>query len=105
LALELAESFIRNKLQALAMTHLDVQIRSRSLIIYSMERNVEGIRAMLTHTPGNEFALSIADHRGEWQLIPFAGLLPDVMNLLTEELVFALARWPDYRSVGAYTYS
>ncbi|WP_373229770.1 hypothetical protein [Cohnella sp.] len=95
LALELAETFIRIKLRVLAMTHLYVRTQSNSLVIYSMERNEEAIRGILTHSSGNEFILSIANHRGKWELIPFVGELAKMMDLLTEDLTFALARWSE----------
>lgn len=95
LALELARRFIQNKLQEMAMTHLYVRTQSNSVIIYSTERNMEFIRAILTQAPANEFMLSIANHRGQWQLIPFVGLLSEMVDSLTEELVFILARWND----------
>jgi hypothetical protein len=93
LALQLAHVFIHNKLQMLALTHLCVRIKDSSLVIYSVEENKEANRAILTPFPGNEFVLSIANHRGGWQLVPYVGSLPDRMSFLTEKLAFALIRW------------
>ena len=103
LALEFAEIFIQNKLQTLAMTHLYVRTQSRSLIIYSIERDGETTRAILTQLLGHEFALSISNHRGKWQLIPLVGPLSEMMNLLTEDLTFVLARWFDNGTNNAFT--
>ncbi|BBI31335.1 hypothetical protein [Cohnella abietis] len=94
LDLELAEIFIQNKLQAIEMSHLYVRTQSKSLVIFSMEQDEEAIRAILTQFSGDEFLLSIADPRGEWQLIPHTGTLTEMVEVLTDELTFALARWP-----------
>jgi hypothetical protein len=103
LALELAKVFIQNKLQAMTMTHLHVRRQGRrSLIIYSLEWNEVAIRAILTRLPRNDFVLSIANHRGKWQLIPLIGPLPELLFVLTEDLAFTLARWPDHNSNGFY---
>jgi hypothetical protein len=93
LALQLAHVFIHNNLQMLALTHLCVRIKDSSLVIYSVEGNEEAHRAILTPFPGNEYVLSIANHRGGWQLVPYVGSLPERMAYLTGKLAFALTRW------------
>ncbi|QJD86444.1 hypothetical protein [Cohnella herbarum] len=102
LALELAKTFIQNKLQAMAMTHLHVRRQGRCLIVYSVEWDEVAIRAILTLMPRNDFVLSIANHRGKWQLIPLVGPLPEMMAVLTEDLAFSLARWPNSSSNRFY---
>jgi len=93
LALEIAENDIQHMLRQMRLTHLNVRTKSNSVIIYSVESDGEAIRAILTLAPGNEFVLSIANHRGKWHLVPSVGELPVMLELLTGDLVFTLARW------------
>jgi hypothetical protein len=95
LDLEIARAFIQNKLQEKAMTHLYIRTQSKSLVICSMEREGEAVRALLTGFPEEEFSLCIANPRGDWQLVPLVGGLPEIMTVLTDTLGFALAVWPD----------
>ncbi|MFB9274078.1 hypothetical protein [Cohnella cellulosilytica] len=100
LDLKISHSFIRNKLHAMGFLHLDVRTQGRSLVIYSIEPNEEAIRAVLTRLDSRQdFVLSIANHRGKWQLVPAIGPLQEMMDMLTDELAFTLAFWPD---VGPY---
>ncbi len=102
LDLKISLSFIRNKLQAMEMTHLGVRAQGRSLIIFSTEPSEEAIRAVLTRLDRQDFVLSIANHRGKWQLVPVVGPLQEMMDMLTDELAFTLACWPDtghYRGI------
>ncbi|TFE19453.1 hypothetical protein [Cohnella luojiensis] len=93
LALHSASLYIQNKLHALAHSHLSVRIHDRNLVIYSLEREDETYRAVLTCFPGNEYMLCIANHRGGWQLIPQFGSIPELMSILTGKLAFTLTRW------------
>lgn len=93
MALSIAHILIQSKLHALAHTHLMVRIHERTLFIYSMENNEEAYRAALTMFPGNRFILSIANHRGHWQPMPFIGSAQELLPVLTKKFAFALARW------------
>lgn len=93
LSLESAQTFIQNKLRALALTHLCVCIHDRNLVIFSISEQKEACRTILTLFPGGAYVLSIANHRGNWQLIPMVGALPVLMDVLTKQLAFALSRW------------
>ncbi|XID92332.1 hypothetical protein ACF3MZ_28340 [Paenibacillaceae bacterium WGS1546] len=97
LALEFAKVYIQDKLHEKKMTHLHVRRQGQSLIIYSHEWDGIANRALLTRFPGNEFSLCISDPRGKWQLIQVIGELPDMLEMLIDDLAFALARWPDER--------
>lgn len=94
-ALESAQIFIQNKLRALALTHLCVHIYDRNLMIFSVSKQEKAYRASLSFFSGGIYVLSVANHRGNWQLIPLVGTLPEIMAVLTNELVFTLSRWQD----------
>lgn len=93
LALHSAYLFVLDKLHAHAHTHLSVRIHDHNLIIYSVEQQEVTYRAILTCYPGNEFILSVTNHRGNWQMIPHVGSLPELMSMLTGNLSFTLTRW------------
>ena len=103
LDLKISLGFIRNKLQAMGLTHLSVRSQGRSLIIFSMEPKEEAIRAVLTRLDGRqEYVMTIANHRGKWQLVPVVGPLQEMLDMLTDELAFTLAYWHDaghYRGI------
>jgi len=92
--LHMARLIVQYRLKALGHTHLMARIANNSLIIYSVEHSEEVCRAILTPCARNEYLLSIANHRGNWQPTPFIGTLSEVMLILTDKLAFALARWP-----------
>lgn len=95
LDLKISLGFIRNTLQASGMTHLSVRAEGRSMIIFSMEPKEEAIRAVLTRLNGRQdYVLTLANHRGKWQLVPVVGPLQEMLDMLTDELAFALAYWP-----------
>jgi hypothetical protein len=93
LALHLAHQLIQNQLHAHAFNHLMVRVHESQLLIYSVEQQGEVGRAILSHSPGDEYLLSIASPRGSWQPTPFAGPLPELISVLTGKLAFVLARW------------
>ncbi|MFC4599910.1 hypothetical protein [Cohnella hongkongensis] len=96
LDLQVSLGYVRSKLQERGRAHLSVRAQGRSLVIYSRERGEEAIRAVLTRLEGRpDYALSIANHRGKWQLVSVVGPLREMMDMLTGELAFALAYWPD----------
>lgn len=93
LVLQLALAELQNKFQELTLTHLRVRIQDRDLLIYSIEKEQEVHRALLTPYPGSIYMLSIASPHGDWQLIPMVGSLGEMMSILTSRLSFALTRW------------
>ncbi|CAM3765239.1 hypothetical protein COLU111180_07335 [Cohnella lubricantis] len=95
LAVYIARTLIQNKLHSLALNHLNVRVHSRSIFIYSTENEepAEAYRAAMTLLPHNMFLLSIANHRGKWQPLPYVGTAPELLDVLTNKLAFALVRW------------
>jgi len=97
-ALEMARIYIQNTLHGKSMDHLYVRRQAGSLLVYSDETGTMAKRAMFTRLPGNDYALCIANPRGRWELIPAVGELPVLLDILTDQLAFALARWPHSRT-------
>lgn len=89
------------RMQELGMTHIHVRTQGKNIIVFSIERNSPAKRAIFTCMPDNDYTLCLSDPRGKWQLIPVVGELPDMLDLLTGKLVFALARWPDIPYKGS----
>jgi len=94
LALQSAHKLIEQRLQEHACTHLHTRIEGNSLYVYSVEDGEEAYRAAMTLCKTNEFALSIADHRGYWQPVPFRGEISEIADVLMSTFAFSLIRWP-----------
>ncbi|WEK54715.1 MAG: hypothetical protein P0Y55_01150 [Candidatus Cohnella colombiensis] len=86
---------IQSKLHQLGHTHLYVKQEEQYLYIYSLEEQEATHRVQLIWFTGDVYMLSVADHRGQWQQIPFIGDLEQTLALVTGKLAFSLARWPE----------
>lgn len=95
---KMANKFASDKILQLlkeqGINHLHIQARGDHLMLYSQEDEEEKInRVRFARLSVNKYQLSIANHRGRWEKTPFTGTIPELVELLIEQLSFVLAEY------------
>jgi hypothetical protein len=93
MANEFASDKILQLLKEQGVNHLYTQARGDQLILYSLEDEEKINRVRFTRLSVNKYQLSIANHRGRWEQTPFTGTIPELVELLIEQLSFVLAEY------------
>jgi len=73
--------------------HLNVLARGDHTVIYSEDDGEKINRARLTYIGHDSFQLGIANHRGKWEITPFQGTLPELVEMLTGQFSFILSEY------------
>jgi len=71
---------------------LDVEVRGDAVIVFSRENGEKLRRARFTWLGAGHYRLYPTRHTMRWEPTPFAGPLPDVLDVLVSRLGFHLAR-------------
>lgn len=88
-----AQSTIESKLHEKGYLHLKVRIHGKNLVIYSEDNDGKYNRARLTRHNAYTYQIGMADHRGKWERTPFVGTLSEMIDVLTQQFSFVLAKW------------
>ncbi len=62
-------------------------------MLYSLEDKEKTNRVRFTRLSVNIYQLSIANHQGRWEKTPFTGTIPELVEMLFEQLSFVLAEY------------
>jgi hypothetical protein len=84
---------VRQLLKNKGLHHLNVLARGSHTVIYSEDDGEKINRARFTHIDRDSYQLGIADHRGKWNITPFEGTLPELVEMLTEQFFFILTEF------------
>lgn len=88
---ELAVQELMDFLHQNGFGHLKVLVRGQHLVIYSTGPEGDRFnRVRLSRISSVKYQLGIANHMGRWEVTPFTGTLPELMQLLTEQFGFVL---------------
>jgi len=93
MANKLASDQILHLLKEQGIDHLYIQARGDHLILYSLEDEEKINRVRFTRLSVNKYQLSMANHKGRWEKTPFTGTIPELVEMLTEQLSFVLAEY------------
>lgn len=93
MANEFASDNILRLLNEQGINHLHIQSRGDHLMLYSLEDEEKTNRVRFTRLSVNKYQLSIANHRGRWEETPFTGTIPELVEMLFEQLSFVLAEY------------
>ena len=78
--------------------HLHVSVMADHIIIYSIDGAEKVNRSRLSFiTEEDKYQLSMADHTGRWESTPYTGTLDELLTLLTNNFVFALTDFDNFR--------
>jgi len=93
IANEFASNNILRLLKERGINHLHIQSRGDHLMLYSLEDEEKNNRVRFTRLSVNIYQLSIANHQGRWEKTPFTGTIPELVEMLFEQLSFVLAEY------------
>lgn len=79
-----------NLLKMNGFSHLKVLARGKHVVIYSEDDGEKINRVRFSHLENEFFSLGVANHRGRWEVTPFEGTLPELVEILTEQFSFLL---------------
>jgi len=83
-------TYIEKKLHDKGFTHLYSLTRGYHIAIYSKDDEDKVNRARLTNIKEKQYQLSMADHRGKWEVTPFTGSIDELIEMLITNFSFAL---------------